>query len=506
MMYTGPSLQDLLMQQQSFAPDPTMGTQIAALPQSAYSTVAAQDPTFVPRATDAMGRLVNSPVPDPRSLQPQDMAYGRASSFYRGNQGEPDDEMSVMDKVKSVIGLPFGLLAEGRNAVQDVLHLPGAQQRERSASMVAAIKNLSPYEKQLLGVAGIEGIDTPSQGGDIGTAKGQPSSLGANAQEGASQKGFFQWAQNLGRDANQQRMNEIGAAIRTNMMLGKISQQQAETMMRLAQAKSAYSHSGLYDAQAAEVHPTAEAHRGLLAGQTAQAYAGANQNNAGAAANMALANQRNTLTPALASGAWGTATGNWAEADKKQADAQHAWEYGGPLMDQSLAKGAAEVTKLGAETERAQAQTEMQRAKTNAVGQPSALDKVKAYNAANTTAEKNYLLDELKIPNKEANTWGNLWAGLTGGTKERVPLRPEEEPAPAQTSPVRPDGAAINAVYRLLKTADPAGNEGTLMQRAQEIAAINPQLDRSSEDAFLDSAEKFGLSDREIIALWNGNK
>lgn len=234
--YQGPSLQDILGQDYSsgYAPQPQLGVgdMAQAVPPSAYSTMTGQNPGFADQIQAAIARQLGI-VNDPRSQQPSDMAYGRESSFGRTNQGVPDDETSALDVAQSIIKLPFGLLSEGRNLIQDTLGLPGAQARRRDADQLQALQNLPQAQRQLLGIDQISGISTPgaSVGDSSGTA-GAPSSLGQNA--GSTMKGFVQWTQNLGRDRAQQTMDQVRMAIKAQYAAGKIGLQEAQRLTELA--------------------------------------------------------------------------------------------------------------------------------------------------------------------------------------------------------------------------------------------------------------------------------
>jgi hypothetical protein len=492
------------------------------------------------------------------------MAYGRASSFYRGNQGEPDDEMSVMDKVKSVIGLPFGLLAEGRDAVQDVFHLPGAQARDRAKAQLATFKNLSPYEKQLLGIQGIEGIDTPSQGGDIGTAKGQPSSLGSNAQDGASQKGFFQWAQNLGRDANQQRMNEIGAAIRTNFALGKFSQQQAQTMLDVARRNLV----GTQDEREQNLlrmdYAYGDRDRQLAQGESvartgasnASAFNQTQQGITHREMRPGMLDEQGAKAREAAAKAQGAYDSNWRDMDRYLHQQQPAGELALGRMEEENkqlqragkyidAEHTAGINKTLAETNKAMGvygntsgvasgSQGVREAKTDydiRAGVNKALTGTGENGIPPITEEEASQRFQIPMKNKTESLFGLdfLWpdsktldwenwnpvpsSSSASSAGQAIPLLSQASVPTAQgdgvrtsESPVNPSGQAVNAILRILRTADPAGNEGQQVVRAQELAKILPSLDRSSPTGFAKAAKAAGLSQAETVALWKGNR
>jgi hypothetical protein len=187
--------------------------------------MAAQDPGFVDRVTARMQALIN----DPRQNQLPDQAYGRASSFERGNQGIPDDETSAWDIAKAVIKTPFALLNAGRDALQDTLGVGGAQYRQRQRDELDALRNLPQAQRQILGIDNVSGIATPSmQAGESSGTAGAPSSLGSNA--GSTMKGYVEWVNNLGRDRDLQTMNQVRATIKAQYAAGKLTAQQMEIL------------------------------------------------------------------------------------------------------------------------------------------------------------------------------------------------------------------------------------------------------------------------------------
>ena len=221
--YDQASLQDILAA--GGQPSMSMGQAVAGIPPSGYSNMAAQDPGFVDRVTARMQALIN----DPRQNQLPDQAYGRASSFERGNQGIPDDETSAWDIAKAVIKTPFALLNAGRDALQDTLGVGGAQYRQRQRDELQALQNLPQAQRQILGIDNISGISTPSmQAGESSGTAGAPSSLGSNA--GSTMKGYVEWVNNLGRDRDLQTMNQVRATIKAQYAAGKLTAQQMEIL------------------------------------------------------------------------------------------------------------------------------------------------------------------------------------------------------------------------------------------------------------------------------------
>ena len=219
--------------------DYSLANATRAVPQSAYSLMAEQDPSFVPAATSAVERMI-----DPRSQQLPDAAYGRASSHERGNQGVPDDETSAWEVAQAILKLPFGLLNEGRDFVQDTLNLPGAQGRQQAQGEYEMLQNMPQAQRQALGIDQISGFQTQSTGsGEASGTAGAPSSLGGAPQ--STMKGFVEWTNNLGRDKAQQQMNQVHAAIKMAYATGKIGLQEAQRLKQVASAQLDQDQSGL---------------------------------------------------------------------------------------------------------------------------------------------------------------------------------------------------------------------------------------------------------------------
>ena len=68
---------------------------------------------------------------------------------------------------------------------------------------------------------------------------------------------------------------------------------------------------------------------------------------------------------------------------------------------------------------------------------------------------------------------------------------------------MRPSGDAVYAITQMLRKINPSGNAGEQVQRAEALARIDPQLDRSSERAFHLDAKNKGLTKQEAVALWD---
>lgn len=274
--YDQASLQDILAA--GGQPSMGMGQAVAGIPPSAYSTRASQDPGFVDRVTARMQALIN----DPRQNQLPDQAYGRASSFERGNQGVPDDETSAMDIASAVLKTPFALLTAGRNALQDTLGIGGAGYRQRQRDELQALQNLPQHQRQLLGIDNISGIQTPSmQAGETSGTAGAPSSLGQNA--GSTMKGYVEWANNVGKDRAEMAMNQVRATIKAQYMAGKITQQE---LQNLNEALNGYRTAADTNRIEAVTNQTNEETRWIAPRNKAQIgalNASANDSNAGAA-------------------------------------------------------------------------------------------------------------------------------------------------------------------------------------------------------------------------------
>lgn len=355
MGYYGRSLQDILGQGYDEQPTTGIADATGQIPPSAYSQMAEEDDQFVPAATDAISRLLQ-PQADPRSQQIPDMAYGRASSHERGNRGVPDDETTAMEVAGALIKLPFGLLNEGRNLLQDTLGLPGAQHRQRAQDEMEMLKNLPQWQRQQLGIDNISAFQTqnsqPNEGS--GTA-GAPSSLGQGGQ--STMKGFVEWTGNLGRDRAQQQMNEARSAIKLAMARGELSRQQADVLYKATGAHTNLAQSAKLGEETRgqqivnQYLPRQEEATLRVKGTAADA----NTAQAGASNASAFNQRQQGLThqekrpyeveaaQAGAQGAWGDSAKKWADADKSQGDAYHNWTLGGPLVQSQIDKNRGDI-------------------------------------------------------------------------------------------------------------------------------------------------------------------
>lgn len=565
--YQGPSLQDILGQDYSsgYAPQPQLGIGDIpqAVPPTAYSTMTAQNPGLADQIQAAIARQLNI-ANDPRSQQPPDMAYGRESSFGRTNQGVPDDETSALDVAQSIIKLPFGLLSEGRNLIQDTLGLPGAQARRRDADQVQALQNLPQAQRQLLGIDQISGISTPgaSVGDSSGTA-GAPSSLGQNA--GSTMKGFVQWTQNLGRDRAQQTMDQVRMAIKAQYAAGKIGLQEAQRLTELATGNANVEQSRFLQSRTRgqditnSYMPYQEQADLRVKGTAATAnLAQAGASNANARNADARTQTENETRPSVV----GKSKADQLEAEAKaqgQWDANY-WSGQKGLSEQQKAdedlrqsRELFPITKAKGVAE-SNANIALANQRNNVFGNTGGVGSgTQGANAAGNTAaqregqirkdvaeliagngnqgrpalDPNQVAEMYDIPMKPGPHWWSsdvpdFRAGpsalerlraedsAAAATQRRgteIPLYPMPplDSGAADTSPPRPDGNTVNMLYRALKGAG-LGTEGEMMQRAQEIGALFAagKLDRSGERAFALSAKEAGLPPAEARAIWKG--
>lgn len=425
-------MDDLLQQRQQFGdpyaqPPSSLDSIVGALPPSPYGQAAASNPGLVNDAAGMVGRLTDpqqqpmfpsgafddssgvTKLTRPATFLPAepagggDNSYGRPSAFNQTAQGQPNDAMGVVDDIKAVIGLPFGLLNAGRNAIQDTLNLPGAQQRQRSEAMVQALQNLTPYQKQVMGLPADFGIQTASQQGGTGIATGSASSLGQGTAQ-SSQPGFFQWAKNLGRDQNQQQLNQIRGALQANFMAGKMTEQAAKAaaeIARIALTKSQtegqdYKNQLDYrygDRQELGTATEREA-------RTAAGYAQAGESGA----RTGLANTQNANAQQK------------GEQDRLYFD-QIKMPTGQERLSNYQAMDPLKRAQVQAQTDNTRSITTQRDAKLNdpAVGQKSALAAVRAYNTAKGSAAKDAIIAASGLPTRPATGLGASIQGLFGG-------------------------------------------------------------------------------------------
>ncbi len=565
--YQGPSLQDILGQDYSsgYAPQPQLGVGDIpqAVPPTAYSTMTAQNPGLADQIQAAIARQLGI-VNDPRSQQPSDMAYGRESSFGRTNQGVPDDETSALDVAQSIIKLPFGLLSEGRNLIQDTLGLPGAQARRRDADQVQALQNLPQAQRQLLGIDQISGISTPGANvGDSSGTAGAPSSLGQNA--GSTMKGFVQWTQNLGRDRAQQTMDQVRMAIKAQYAAGKIGLQEAQRLTELAAGNANAEQSRLLQAKTTgeNIHnyfmPAQETadlgvKRSAMGANNAQATASyASARNADARTATEDQTRPSVVGKSKAdqleaeARAQGQFDANYWSGQKGLSEQQKADEdlrQSRDLFPVTRAKGIAEANAnvalanqrndvfgntggVGSGTQGANAAGNTAAQREGQIRKDVAELIAGNGNQGRPALDPNQVAEMYDIPMKSGPHWWSsdvpdFRAGpaalerlraedsAAAATQRRgteIPLypMPSLDSGAADTSPLRPDGNTVNMLYRALKGAG-LGTEGEMMQRAQEIGTLfaSGKLDRSGERAFALSAKEAGIPPAEARAIWKG--
>lgn len=565
--YQGPSLQDILGQDYSsgYAPQPQLGVgdMAQAVPPSAYSTMTGQNPGFADQIQAAIARQLGI-VNDPRSQQPSDMAYGRESSFGRTNQGVPDDETSAFDVAKSIIGLPFGLLNEGRNFVQDTLGLPGARARQRDADQLQALQNLPQAQRQLLGIDQISGISTPGANvGDSSGTAGAPSSLGQNA--GSTMKGFVQWTQNLGRDRAQQTMDQVRMAIKAQYAAGKIGLQEAQRLTELATGNANVEQSRLLRAKTTGENITnfympmqQEADLRVKGTAATANLAQAGASNASARNADARTQTENELRPAAV--ATGRANQLKAEAESQgQYDANY-WAGQKSLAEQQKAaedlrqsQELFPITKAKGVAD-ANANIALANQRSNVFGNTGGVASgTQGANAGNTAAQRegqirndvasliagngaqgrqpmdpNQVAEIYDIPMKAGPYW---WSSdvpdFRAGPKALDRLRVEDAanaatqrqgtmipsyPMPSiDNGPIqKPAGQDVYRIHNILRNAMQGGNEGETLQYAEQLARLLPSLDTSSLEAFARTAVKpsnpNGVPKEIARAYWNATQ
>lgn len=569
--YQGPSLQDILGQDYSsgYAPQPQLGIGDIpqAVPPTAYSTMTAQNPGLADQIQAAIARQLT--MNDPRSQQPPDMAYGRESSFGRTNQGVPDDETSAFDVAKSIIGLPFGLLNEGRNFVQDTLGLPGARARQRDADQLQVLQNLPQAQRQLLGIDNISGISTPGANvGDASGTAGAPSSLGQNA--GSTMKGFVQWTQNLGRDRAQQTMDQVRMAIKAQYAAGKIGLQEAQRLTELAAGNANAEQSRLLQAKTTgeNIHnyfmPAQETadlgvKRSAMGANNAQATASyASARNADARTATEDQTRPSVVGKSKAdqleaeARAQGQFDANYWSGQKGLSEQQKADEdlrQSRDLFPVTRAKGIAE----------ANANVALANQRNNVFGNTGGVGSgTQGANAAGNTAaqregqirkdvaeliagngnqgrpalDPNQVAEMYDIPMKSGPHWWSsdvpdFRAGpaalerlraedsAAAATQRRgteIPLYPMPSLDSGVSNPIqKPAGQDVYRIHAMLRNAMQGGNEGETLQYAEQLARLLPSLDMSSMEGFARTAVKSpsnpnGVPKEIARAYWNATQ
>lgn len=527
--YDQASLQDILAA--GGQPSMSMGQAVAGIPPSGYSNMAAQDPGFVDRVTARIQALIN----DPRQNQLPDQAYGRASSFERGNQGVPDDETSAMDIASAVLKTPFALLTAGRNALQDTLGIGGAGYRQRQRDELQALQNLPQHQRQLLGIDNISGISTPGmQAGDMSGTAGAPSSLGSNA--GSTMKGYVEWANNVGKDRAEMAMNQVRATIKAQFAAGKITAQELDN---LNAALTGYRTAA--DTNRINAVTTGQLIDNAYAPRLHEAELGVKGAQIGAYNSTTRQNDAQTQTinetrPALVE------KGKW-DASHSQAQAEGQWTqnfYAGQegedkhkmsvldynqktdLFPYTLRDKTAETNERIARTNKTMgvypdagsgntgensatanlAKTDLEQRKALAEtilgngpsGRP-AMDKEEAYDLFGVpkTVDKGWLWDSTTYDTRAWDPTAGARDALKGADTKAaataIPLLPMPGIEPAPSSPVRATGDDINRVYNILKGSSHGGySESERLTHAETLAGLARQFSDANEEEFATKA------------------
>lgn len=557
--YDQASLQDILAQGQYGGMG--MGQAVQSIPPSPFNQMAQSDPGFVNRVTQRMQNLIE-PQTDPRSLQNPDQAYGRASSFERGNQGVPDDETSAMDVATAIIKTPFALLNAGRNALQDTLGVGGARYRQQQRDEVQALQNLPQAQRQILGIDRVSGIQTPSMAaGETSGTTGAPSSLGSNA--GSTMKGYVEWANSLGKDRAEQTMNQVRATIKAQYMAGKITQQE---LQNLNEALNGYRTAADTERINAVTNQTNEETRWIAPRNTAQIgafNASANDSNAGAA----LKNSQRQTVDALrdpqvdeqkakAKGEWTKVYYMGTEGEDKIRASQQEFEQKRDLFPYTLRDKTAETnnriitgdvargaypkapgaagasngyddaavkTEYGIRNDINKALTGTGDQGIPAITEEEAAarfripmkNKTESFFGIDALWPDSQTLDLERFDPTGTRGWSDINAGGSSSAPsgrsvtQPTPLLPLPSVDAAPSSPVRPNGDAIYAVTQILRKGDPAANAGDQVQFAEDLARLLSTADMSSDVAFARSVVKSptnpnGVPKEIARAYWKG--
>lgn len=521
--YDQASLQDILAA--GGQPSMSMGQAVAGIPPSGYSNMAAQDPGFVDRVTARMQALIN----DPRQNQLPDQAYGRASSFERGNQGVPDDETSAMDIATAVLKTPFALLSAGRNAIQDTLGIGGAGYRQRQRDELQALQNLPQSQRQILGIDNISGISTPGmQAGDMSGTAGAPSSLGSNA--GSTMKGYVEWANNVGKDRAEMAMNQVRATIKAQFAAGKITAQELDN---LNAALTGYRTAA--DTNRINAVTTGQLIDNAYAPRLHEAELGVKGAQIGAYNSTTRQNDAQTQTinetrPALVEkGVWeadkahGESAGQWTKNfyAAQEGDDKHLREttllpidrlkgIAAANADIALANqrsgatgagGSANMGENSAMANLAKTDLEQRKALVDAItgkgptGQP-AMDKAEAYDLFGVpkTVDDGWLWDTTTYDTRAWDPTKGAREALKSADRQAAatatPLLPlPSVDQPAATAAGRATGDDINRVYNILKGSSHGGySESERLTHAETLAGLARQFSDANEEEFATKA------------------
>lgn len=304
--------------------DPSLVEQIYNYVQpSPFATSAMRDPSLVGQTSEMLTRL----------SYPNDKLAPPTYSDVSMPSGQPEHD--ALDVIGAIFKAPFRLIGAAKNGLEEAIGHPNADKRamqdefirQRKLAILAS-NSLQPWEKQRYFpeeyAQDRQAMALAQTGGD---ARATGRDTGDYPLPQPRQTGVAEW---FFGDAQKQRTSDLAkikafeAEIAQRLEEEKYRTQRMTTYKTGEEGFAAHELGRLRGNQANEVHPTAVAQRGLLAGQTAQAYAGANMNNAGARAHQALADQRNAMTSPMVDK-------ERALADKARVDATTALIFGPQL-------------------------------------------------------------------------------------------------------------------------------------------------------------------------------
>ena len=304
--------------------DPSLVEQIYNYVQpSPFATSAMRDPSLVGQTSEMLTRL----------SYPNDKLAPPTYSDVSMPSGQPEHD--AFDVIGAILKAPFRLIGAAKNGLEEAIGHPNAINRQMQDEFIRqrklailASNSLQPWEKQRYFpeeyAQDRQAIAMAQTGGD---ARATGRDTGDYPLPQPRQTGVAEW---FFGDAQKQRTSDLAkikafeAEIAQRLEEEKYRTQRMTTYKTGEEGFAAHELGRLRGNQANEVHPTAVAQRGLLAGQTAQAYAGANMNNAGARAHQALADQRNAMTSPMVDK-------ERALADKARVDATTALIFGPQL-------------------------------------------------------------------------------------------------------------------------------------------------------------------------------
>lgn len=294
--------------------DPQLVEQIYNYVQpSPFASSAMRDPSLVGQTSEMMTRLA---YPNDKLAPPTQVDISMPT-------GQPEHD--AMDVIGAIFKAPFRLIGAAKNGLEEAIGHPNADRRAMQddyAQMMERValssKALTDEQKRILFpqwyAQDREAMALAQTGGDA-TATGRNTS--DYPLPTPRKPGIIEWIMGDAQKENARRIAAIRAAegaMSMNMEGQKLLTERMNTYKTGEEGYAASELGRLRGNQANEVHPTAVAQRGLLAGQTSQAYAGANMNNAGARAHQALADQRNRTTPGMVSEQEAKASKGWSDA------------------------------------------------------------------------------------------------------------------------------------------------------------------------------------------------